>query len=58
MVELDNDKMTNEHTVKQAQDVLDEIQISLKEKDYQKLDLVYLNHLHILNADMIVKKKS
>lgn len=46
MVELDNDKMTNEHTVKQAQDVLDEIQISLKEKDYQKLK--DLSHKYVL----------
>ena len=37
MVELDNNKMTNEHTVKEAQEVLDEMQISLKERDYQKL---------------------
>lgn len=46
MVELDNNKMTNEHTVKEAQEVLDEMQISLKERDYQKLK--DLSHKYVL----------
>jgi len=52
MVKLDDDKKVNQHTVDEAQEILDEMVARLQEKDYQKLK--DLAHKYVLSYPNIL----